>query len=98
MADLEAAAYRGGSSEEDFMEEAGKGIAVAAISFAKRHDLPKHFVLLCGKGNNGGDAYVAGHYLLKHKSRVVAFQISSISQASPLCQKNHARFCESGGA
>ncbi len=54
-------------------------------------------VLLCGKGNNGGDAYVAGVFLLEKGYSVTAYQIAPIHDASPLCQKNHSRFQKKGG-
>src|ERR1700733_3206338 len=97
MADLEEKAYHNGASEEAFMEKAGKGIAEATDCFINRHKLSKNILLLCGKGNNGGDAYVAGIYLLKKSYHVTAFQVTSIEQASPLCKKNHKRFLASGG-
>lgn len=97
MAQLEERAYQNGASEEDFMEQAGKGIAEATDCFVSTHKLSKNILLLCGKGNNGGDAYVAGTYLIKKNYHVTAFQVTSIDQASSLCKKNHKRFLSSGG-
>ena len=56
---LENEAYRDGSSENDFMEEAGSGVALMVHEFVERYGVGRHIVLLCGKGNNAGDAYVA---------------------------------------
>lgn len=97
MAELEAHAYRDGSSEQVFMEEAGMGIGQAVDAFVAKRQLPKLVVLLCGKGNNAGDAYVAGVYLLENDYRVIAYQITPVGMASPLCQKNHERFIAAGG-
>lgn len=97
MAFLESQALRNGSTDSAFMEEAGKGIALLTDSFVKKHACQNNIILLCGKGNNGGDAYVAGVYLLQKGYSVKAYQISSISSTSPLCQKNHHLFREKGG-
>ncbi|NGX42637.1 MAG: Bifunctional NAD(P)H-hydrate repair enzyme Nnr [Chlamydiae bacterium] len=97
MAFLESQAYRNGCSEEEFMEEAGKGIARNVQEFVSRHNLRETTYLLCGKGNNAGDAYVAGVYLLTQGYSVLAYQIVPIGDCSPLCQKNHDRFLQQGG-
>lgn len=97
MADLEAQAYRNGSSEKAFMEEAGKGVALATERFVTKNHLAKVVTLLCGKGNNAGDAYVAGCYLLEHGYDVLSIQIPPITESSKLCQKNHKRFQSKGG-
>ena len=36
MSDLESMAYRDGSSEQDFMEEAGSGVALIVHDYAER--------------------------------------------------------------
>lgn len=97
MAYLESQAYRDGSREEVFMENAGRGVAIEVDAFADSHRLPSEVILLCGKGNNAGDAYVAGIHLLSWGYTVTAFQISSIHDASPLCKANYIRFKENGG-
>ncbi len=45
-------------SGTDLMHRAGKAVADATIIACKKHDL-KHIQIFCGKGNNGGDGYVA---------------------------------------
>lgn len=97
MAYLESEAYRDGSSESDFMEEAGSGVALVAHDFAERYGLSRHVVLLCGKGNNAGDAYVAGIHLLHLEYIVHAFQVPPLIEASELTQKNAERFLSEGG-
>ena len=49
--------------------------------------------IVCGKGNNAGDAYVAGRYLIAEGYTVVALQVVPIADCSPLCQQNHAPIC-----
>ena len=44
MSELEAQAYQQGFTEKDFMENAGRGIALAAQEFIQRHQLA-HYCL-----------------------------------------------------
>lgn len=97
MAQLESFAYRDGADETDFMEEAGSGISLVVHAYVERNELDKNVLLLCGKGNNGGDAYVAGVHLLNLGYKVAAFQIVPIAVCSDLCKKNHQRFLNEGG-
>lgn len=97
MASIEKMAYAAGMDEEVFMESAGEGVAFHASDYIELHELPAEVLLLCGKGNNGGDAYVAGSYLLSMEYEVTALQIVPIDQTSPLCKKNHHRFAVEGG-
>lgn len=94
---LEADAYRDGASKGDFMEEAGSGVALVAHDYAEMHQTDRHVLLLCGKGNNAGDAYVAGIHLLHLDYDVAALQLTAIEEASPLCKENYRRFMEEGG-
>lgn len=97
MSDIEAQAYRDGASETDFMEEAGSGVALVAHDYAERHDLDRIAILLCGKGNNAGDAYVAGIHLLHLDYEVFAIQIAPLESCSRLCKQNYERFINEGG-
>lgn len=94
---LEKAAYRDGSSETDFMEEAGSGVALVVHEFAERYGVARHIAILCGKGNNAGDAYVAGIHLLHLEYSVQVFQIHTLSECTDLTRKNAARFLNDGG-
>jgi len=51
-----------GTSGEELMERAGYAVAKAAVEFLKRHD-SRSALLFAGKGNNGGDAFVAARHL-----------------------------------
>lgn len=98
MAHLESIAYQAQYSEQDFMEQAGKGVAKVAQYFLQVRELPSSVGLLCGKGNNGGDAFVAGRGLLQQGCQVVAVHVDPIEDCSPLCQMNLKRFLEAGGS
>lgn len=97
MARIESLAYAEGASESDFMEKAGAGVAHYVEGYARKHHRQEHVVLLCGKGNNGGDAFVAGRYLLHRGFEVSAVQCCGLEECSPLCQENGRRFLQSGG-
>jgi hydroxyethylthiazole kinase-like uncharacterized protein yjeF len=55
------------------MENAGRGAAEVAREMLGRKK-PKSVMVMCGRGNNGGDGYVVARYLLAwgHKVRVCA--------------------------
>jgi hydroxyethylthiazole kinase-like uncharacterized protein yjeF len=97
MSDLESRAYQQGCQERDFMENAGRGIALAAQEFINSRRLPHCVWLLCGKGNNGGDAFVAGRYLLEAGYQVMAIQPNELDHCSPLCRENGRLFLEKQG-
>ncbi|MCJ8189886.1 NAD(P)H-hydrate dehydratase [Sphingomicrobium aestuariivivum] len=56
---LEQEAMQAGISERELMERAGKALATASL----RMFGPRDTLILCGKGNNGGDGYVAARHL-----------------------------------
>lgn len=97
IAEAERQAIQSGMAEATFMEQAGAGIAVAINSYVERYDLAKRVLLLCGKGNNGGDAYVAALHLMKKGYLVEAFQLFPGQEASPLCRYYAERFVTNGG-
>jgi NAD(P)H-hydrate epimerase len=97
MMQIEADAYRNGSSESDFMEEAGSGVALFVHEYVEKFDLDHQITLLCGKGNNAGDAYVAGIHLIHLDYEVLAIQLAPIEQCSHLCRQNYHRFLAEGG-
>lgn len=50
-----------GVSTRQMMESAGRALAGQALE-----QLPKIVLVLCGKGNNGGDGFVAARHLARH--------------------------------
>lgn len=97
MAQLESGAYQIGCSEQEFMEAAGKGVSRVVQEFVEAHELSPKVCLLCGKGNNAGDAFVAGLDLLLQSYQVIAVQFDPIENCSLLCQVNQKRFIAAGG-
>lgn len=97
MATLESLAYKQGFLEETFMQNAGRGIGLAALEFVKKHGLKKSVLILAGKGNNAGDAYVAGSLLIDEGYKAVAYSASKDEDESPLCRKQKRLFIGKGG-
>ncbi|MCH9626103.1 MAG: Bifunctional NAD(P)H-hydrate repair enzyme Nnr [Chlamydiales bacterium] len=98
MSRIEKLAYAAGAKEEDFMLQAGEGVAeLVQRVIAMRHLKPK-ILLLCGGGNNAGDAYVAGKILRDGGFEVDAFALVSFEKSSPLCRAQSKHFIAEGGS
>lgn len=97
MAQLEAKAYQEGFKESDFMEKAGEGIAKVAMEMIDHYCLKRKIIILCGKGNNGGDALVAGRYLIQNDFEVLAVRSDPFEKISTLNQLNSRRFLDAEG-
>ena len=98
MGRIEACAYKEGASEVQFMEAAGRGVADVVSRYLEESLEEEDVVtLLCGKGNNAGDAYVAGKVLFESGLEVTALQLAPLSECSPLCREYHQQFIASGG-
>jgi len=98
MVRIEALSIQEGASSESYMLKAGQGIAKKIADFIKKHHLTKEVTLLVGKGNNGGDAFVAGTLLLQQGHHVDAYHLFPMQGSSHLCQKHRIRFEEMGGS
>lgn len=69
------------------MENAGRNVAGEAIKMLKHSHPPQtenspcaqKVAVLCGKGNNGGDGYVAARHLHNHGIPVTVFVVANIS-------------------
>lgn len=60
--ELDQRTIAAGTSGEELMERAGYAVAKTAVEFLKRRD-SRSALLFAGKGNNGGDAFVAARHL-----------------------------------
>lgn len=97
MARIEQLAYTAGFSDEQFMENAGRGVAEKTTAFIEEHLLEKTVTLIVGKGNNGGDALAAGKHLLAKGFSVHGIHTHPLETCSPLAQKQAAQFKNAGG-
>ena len=62
MRELDRRTIAAGTPGEELMERAGFAVAKTAIEFLKKRD-SRSALLFAGKGNNGGDAFVAARHL-----------------------------------
>jgi NAD(P)H-hydrate epimerase len=69
------------------MELAGFNTAELSRRILKRVS-KKHIVILCGKGNNGGDGLCAARYLYNWRAKVTIFLITDDLKAEPLHHLN----------
>jgi NAD(P)H-hydrate epimerase len=99
MSRIESLAYKDGSSEEEFMQMAGTCVADVIDHYnISRNAGFRNVLLICGKGNNGGDAYVAGLVLMTKGYTVKALQLGSSTELTPLCKKFGEIFLSEGGS
>jgi len=97
MQRIEKLAFEAGESGRDYMETAGREIAAVLEKELITPSAEFHIHLLVGKGNNGGDAFVAGYHLLKKGFDVTAHHLAPLDECSPLCEEMGARFKKNGG-
>jgi NAD(P)H-hydrate epimerase len=73
MRQADEQAVQAGIPLQQLMERAGQAVAEAA----RRH-FPdaSHFLILCGKGNNGSDGYVAAEFLKQAGKQVTVLELS----------------------
>jgi NAD(P)H-hydrate epimerase len=76
MGEADQRTIAGGTPVEVLMERAGRAVARAAWLTA-RGVYSKHAVVVCGKGNNGGDGVVAARVLRRRGVRVEQFLLEA---------------------
>lgn len=96
MRAIEEKALATGITQEELMENAGKGIAEYITRFADESLIAKKVLLLAGKGNNAGDGYTAARLLLEKGFAVTSWQLLE-SEISSLCSKKKRAFKAKGG-
>jgi NAD(P)H-hydrate epimerase len=90
---------RHGISSEALMEGAGKSVAEAVTQFCSndfRKRAPR-ITVLCGKGNNGGDGFVAARYLLSNGLAPRVYLISDTGDLGGDAAANAQRWRAAGG-
>ncbi len=77
-----------GTSYAQLMENAGQGAAQWILTYFEIHpQLPKTALLLCGKGNNAGDAFVIARILAQNGWAVEYLPLCG-EEYSPLAKEN----------
>ncbi|NCF71496.1 MAG: NAD(P)H-hydrate dehydratase [Chlamydiales bacterium] len=95
---LEERAFLEGASESAYMEEAGYQVFLSIKKYLSQEVITlKKVLLLCGKGNNTGDAYVVGGHFLREGIEVVAFNLFPLDSQGGLAQKYRQAFVLLGG-
>ena len=87
---------RYGISEDTLMESAGSGVAAAIArevpDFARRK-----IIVLCGKGNNGGDGFVVARHLIASGAKPEVFLFAKPEAVSGVAAENLRRLRGAGG-
>jgi hydroxyethylthiazole kinase-like uncharacterized protein yjeF len=94
---------RHGISTSQLMQHAGHAVSDVVMDFLSRFDPSfrqdkiTRVAVLCGKGNNGGDGFVAARYLLQHTTvRLYLFGSKDALTGDPA--ENYKAFVEKGGS
>ena len=97
MARIEKLSLDAGSSEIAFMEKAGIGVENVVADYLAIHPDKTPVTIFAGKGNNGGDAYIAAIHLSQKGYPVEVYQLYEYDLCSALCQVQSDRFARLGG-
>src|SRR2546430_16962450 len=93
---------RHGISGLKLMENAGGHVANRIKTFFAHWPVerPRRVVILCGKGNNGGDGFVVAHSVTKdvHNIEVRVFLFGKLNELRGDALQNAQRWKKSGGA
>lgn len=91
--DLDRETQARGISAADLMERAGRAVARASIEVAGGV-YGRRAVVLCGKGNNGGDGFVAARHLAREGMRVDVVAMEDADAGSGAAATHRARLGE----
>jgi len=82
------------------MEAAGRSVAEEFLEKFGRQSAnpPRRIVVLCGKGNNGGDGFVVARHLKEEASEVTAYLFAKPEELRGDALKNFERWRDAGGA
>jgi len=91
---------RYGTSQALLMEHAGKAVAESVLhAVLQRFETPvRNLVVLCGKGNNGGDGFVAARHLKTELRQVTAILLGSADEMRGDAAANLQRWRREGGS
>jgi ADP-dependent NAD(P)H-hydrate dehydratase / NAD(P)H-hydrate epimerase len=90
---------RFGISQQHLMEEAGRSVAQVFLEQYGRENAtpPGRVCVLCGKGNNGGDGFVAARHLKEEVEQVDVYLLGPAEELKGDAAKNFERWRETGG-
>lgn len=90
MQAIESAADRAGVTFAMLMESAGQAVAEAVLN-QLADPAQEKVVVLCGKGNNGGDGLVAAHYLAEAGANVAVYAAHPLDENDSKVQRLRAK-------
>ena len=93
--ELDRATQARGVTAEDLMERAGWAVARACADLTGGA-YGRRAVVVCGKGNNGGDGFVAARHLARWGMRVVAIVLQDPAVSREPAAANLERLAETG--
>ena len=93
--ELDRASQARGVSAADLMERAGRAVARGAIEVAGG-SYGRRALVMCGKGNNGGDGLVAARHLRRAGMRVDVVMMEPDTGPGGPSSMNHERLGEQG--
>jgi ADP-dependent NAD(P)H-hydrate dehydratase / NAD(P)H-hydrate epimerase len=96
MRRADAAAIAAGTPPETLMERAGAAVARAVLRWSGGR-YGRRVAVVCGPGNNGGDGYVAGRFLLAQGIGVVCLTVSDPADLTGAARVAWERFAVAGG-
>ncbi len=96
MSALDRAAIEGGIPSLELMESAGRAVADNAMDMLNVCTA-KNIVVVVGKGNNGGDGFVAARYLTSWGASLKVYLLAGPEGLSPDAGINYERFSREGG-
>ncbi len=97
MSALDQGAIKAGVPGLILMENAGRGTFRAIEEHLLAHDHVRHSVIVCGKGNNGGDGFVIGRHLLNAGVPAEAFLLGRMRELKGDAAANAEAYIATGG-
>src|SRR2546430_15855940 len=94
-AELDRRSAERGVTVDRLMENAGRAVARVAVQLVGAYG--RRAVVVCGKGNNGGDGLVAARYLDRWGMGVTAVLMADPRDYRGEARRNFERFEEAGG-
>lgn len=91
MARIDRETIAGGVAALELMERAGGAMAEAMLEFLEAEHLHGGVLVVCGKGNNGGDGLVAARLLAAHGVPVTVMLLAAPGQLAPDARANYDR-------
>lgn len=79
------------------MENAGWRLAVEAFKAVRSGELPEPLLVLCGRGNNGGDGFVAARHLRAWGIKVEVLLVGGMEPATDDAALNFRLYQDCGG-